>query len=387
MPFSDHYICTECIDHYAIKEYIESIGAQQECSYCEGGIDEVPPLAAPFYDIVEYILEGIKTEWGDPGDEGIGWESKEGGWQWDVHDTYDLLMEVLEIPFATGDLFKDMVKALPDHQWCEKDPYGPQLGDQWLWDWQHFCRLIKHQTRYVFFKLPKAEKKDWHEPDDPCEILDEIGRISIMLDLVVELPVGSEFYRVRTHEAGVNFTTVAELGPPPLEHATSPNRMSPAGIPMFYGAFDQETALAETVKKSDKYATMVKFESLKTFKVIDLTLLPYLPSIFDVERRHLRPTISFMSDFITDLSKPVEKNGQEHIEYVPTQVVTEYFKHIFTDEDKDMVKGILYPSSISEGGKCCALFFNDKNCVQDSTGIHDNSWLSLASASITTINL
>jgi hypothetical protein len=56
------------------------------------------------------------------------------------------------------------------------------------------------------------------------------------------------------------------------------------------------------------------------------------------------------------------KDGREHIDYVPTQVVTEYFRHVFKDGDGQPVKGILYPSARQDGGVCCVLFFEADQC-------------------------
>ena len=39
-------------------------------------------------------------------------------------------------------------------------------------------------------------------------------------------------------------------------------------------------------------------------------------------RRHLRAALSFLRGFVEDLAKPIKKDGREHIEYVPTQIVT-----------------------------------------------------------------
>ena len=38
----------------------------------------------------------------------------------------------------------------------------------------------------------------------------------------------------------------SDLSSPPLQRAKQPNRMSPAGVPMFYGAEDFDTAFQET---------------------------------------------------------------------------------------------------------------------------------------------
>src|SRR5437870_5994128 len=39
-------------------------------------------------------------------------------------------------------------------------------------------------------------------------------------------------------------------------------------------------------------------------------------------RRHLRAALSFLRGFVEGLAKPIKKDGREHIEYVPTQIVT-----------------------------------------------------------------
>lgn len=40
----------------------------------------------------------------------------------------------------------------------------------------------------------------------------------------------------------------------------------------------------------------------------------------------------FLDRFAHEVSKPVAPDALEHIEYVPTQIVTEYFRHAFERE-------------------------------------------------------
>jgi len=54
---------------------------------------------------------------------------------------------------------------------------------------------------------------------------------------------GERFFRARQHHPE-QILIATKLGPPPASQARS-SRMSPAGIVMFYGANDQETALRE----------------------------------------------------------------------------------------------------------------------------------------------
>ena len=153
------------------------------------------------------------------------------------------------------------------------------------------------------------------------------------------------------------------MGPPPLYKATS-SRMSPAGIPMFYGALDEATVLAETPKKKP-YITVAKYHTLVNLNILDLTELPPVPCIFDSHTRHQRTEVQFLHSFVENISKPISKNGAEHIDYVPTQIVTEYFKCLFKTRTRRRINGIFYPSSLRKGGKCCVLFLDINKCTQD----------------------
>lgn len=152
----EKYVCSSCFDEYAIEQFIHRNAESYICDYCGNTSEDEQPIAASIDSVIELIVEGIKTEWGDPGDEGVGWESREGGWVGaDVYDKWDLLKEHLDIGFRRESLFNDVYNSILVDQWCHKDPYGVPLGDEWLFDWEHFSRQLKHHTRYVFFKLPK----------------------------------------------------------------------------------------------------------------------------------------------------------------------------------------------------------------------------------------
>jgi hypothetical protein len=175
-----------------------------------------------------------------------------------------------------------------------------------------------------------------------------------------------KIFRTRIHQNTRSFTNANEMGTVPLEHAKYANRMSPAGIPMFYGAFDPETALLETVDDADisacKVASTGAFQVIKKMEVLDLTKTFQFPSIFDQNRGHLRSTLIFLRNFKEEISKPIRKNGAEHIEYVPSQIFTEYIRHIYKDQSNNNIEGILYPSTKRTGGVCCVLFIENQHC-------------------------
>ena len=62
-----------------------------------------------------------------------------------------------------------------------------------------------------------------------------------------------------------------------------------------------------------------------------------------------------------ELSKEIYEDGREHVEYVPTQILTEYFKYIFYQLTNNQIEGIVYKSSKSEKGKCVVFFMDNKS--------------------------
>jgi hypothetical protein len=95
--------------------------------------------------------------------------------------------------------------------------------------------------------------------------------------------------------------------------------------------------------------------------VLDLTRLPASPSLFDVERRQRRGDLTFLNSFVREVSKPVRRDGTEHIDYVPTQILCEYIRHGFADGE---IAGILFRSTMSPEGTVTALFVDREDCLE-----------------------
>lgn len=380
----DKYVCGKCFNDYAIQAFIEEKAAKQKCDYC-GKRSKSRLIAAPIDDVVEFIASGIKTEWGNPGDEGVGWDSSEGGWvSAPVYNAHELIDEVLEFSNWTEELYDEICKALSEQEWCKVDPHGLRPHERLYYDWERFSEQIKHEVRYLFFRVRKTEQFDIEGRELPFEILYVLGKFVKELGLIKTLPAGTDIYRTRVHRKADKFTSIAQLGPPNPKDAKYSNRMSPAGIPMFYGSQNRKTAIAEILPRNNKtksYVTVVKFTTIRPFKILDITNLPDVPSLFDSHRRHQRTPIKFLKSFLEYLSKPIKNDGREHYDYAPTQVVTEYFRHIFHDEEDERIKGIAYPSSVSSG-KSYVLFFQQDNCMQDNASTDDKIWLSMKSSSI-----
>ena len=355
MP-GERYVCSACVTDRFVKEELDGSLEDEACAYC----GTVP--AADLLVLVDEIADYLVTEFEDPANS-LPYVSREGGYQGVVDDGYDVVMD-LDPWSDREDLVEDVATAFLGNPRCEKD-YGTLKDDDILrYGWKRFSYLIKHHTRHLFFDVvPNKSIQDEGIP--PSRMLVALGTLANDRNLFSILPKGSGVFRARVHDEELSLSTAEELGPPPREAAISSNRMSPAGISMFYGAFDRETALRETfdpTRDPKKGATVATFCSNRDLFMLDLTILPELPSPFDRANRHLRRTLSFLHEFVDDFSRPVARDGREHVDYVPTQVVTEFFRHRHRAPGNASIDGIVYTSSREGGDKAVVLFLSPEEC-------------------------
>ena len=97
---------------------------------------------------------------------------------------------------------------------------------------------------------------------------------------------------------------------------------------MFYGGLERETAVQEVKSNGPTAASIGQFELLDEIRVVDLTVLPPVRGLFADGTRQEKAAIAFLHQFVEDATLPIERDGREHIEYVPTQIVTlsDHFK-------------------------------------------------------------
>ena len=71
-------------------------------------------------------------------------------------------------------------------------------------------------------------------------------------------------------------------------------------------------------------------------------------------------SILFLKSFVEDAIKPINEKDSI-IEYIPTQVVTEYIRY-----NKELnVQGLIYPSSKNRNKNNIVLFFNNDECIKE----------------------
>lgn len=349
------WVCEGCLDddHLAYRIAADA-QAGRDCDYCGASVD-----TAPLQVVIDAVYEGISTEWTDPANE-LPYESREGGYQGSVYDGAEIVYEHLE-PFTEDfNLRTDVAEALRGEYFSQRNYFMLRRREALGFGWERFVEQVKHRTRYLF--LEEADE-DYH-PDDipPARMLDELGLEIRTVGCTRTIATHSSIVRVRIDDAANVHNTAVALGTPRREYARQPNRMSPAGIPMFYGAFDRETALRETVNPTDvrgKIATVGTWVPTRDLLMLDLTSVGPVPSVFDEGARHLREATAFLRAFAAKVSLPIQ--GTEHIDYVPTQVVTEYFRHRYRTDAGERVDGIMYASSRT-GRPACVIFAESEDC-------------------------
>ena len=371
----DKYICAECINDYGLKRYVIAHSTETECSYCGKNSDK--EIAISVNELLDYIIPKIRRYWADPNEAGMSYVTREGGWQGSVIDAHDLIYDQVIVDSDSDEFLADLYSCLDEtRQWCKANLYQLDEDQVLIFGWLEFCKLIKHRARYVFFRVAD-DREDFRDLEEipPKYFLDALGKIIKKLELLTAVDEEADLYRIRFHEPSICFNNSIDLGSPPHQLALQANRMSPAGIPMFYGSFDLETALREVYDPSgasNTYSYGV-FKASRKLLCVDLTKIPEIPSIFDEINGENRENIVFLKSFLSDFTKIVtkDKSSKEHIDYIPTQVVTEYIRHCLSAGKNNFkaIDGVIYPSS--KNGKNSIVLFSEQKHIRGGTDFQE----------------
>ena len=362
-----------CASHFhdkVLKDFINKNGVVGRCDYCQN-----KTINVQLKDFVEFVNDRIREYYGHVDDQGLYLESflmgdeddhiarRVGGYTFPSHrKDYEFVELASEIGLYSdnSELDEDIYGCFPDGPWCVNDPFNSTEGEELIYSWGHFCRLVKHAHRYTFFMEPEFSEPFERSENGLGDILSELSRCVIDSNLIKVLPIGTIIYRGQVHLPDEEITSFKRLASPPDELA-SQNRMSPAGISMFYGGFDLDTVKAEIYTEEDKIKgkiiTIGEFSAIQPLRMIDFTEIPNA-SFFSNYNLH---GLEFLRSFSKSIAQPYPRDNKVNIEYVPTQIMTEYFRHIFTFGSQH-INGLIYNSAQCHGKKCCVLFLNQKDC-------------------------
>ena len=222
------------------------------------------------------------------------------------------------------------------------------------------------------------------------DILKTIAEFIIELNLFTAFPENTQLYnqsdvlfRARQHSIIDEVKDFKDICSPPDQLAGA-NRFSAEGISMFYGAENEKTAIEEIIDRNypNNYITVAEFISTRPLVLIDLRN-KYTIGFFDFSNIHLYESSQFLMSFIHEVSKKFDSTQNKRIEFVPSQVVTEYFKHILPTKYGQQIDGLVYKSAQNNGSDCYVIFADSSKC-SDEKNVRDDTLLIVKMGSIKT---
>lgn len=359
----EKYVCSHHFEDKYLNQYIENHGETGVCSYCKrketvidmsdlanhiamtisiyyNDIDsECLPLASSYFDDKEEQIPGIKRVgcYAVPEDADI------------YEDTLEI-MEDLGLHTDSDSLNDDIGHLFEDNTWIKKDPFELWWNQNKELQWKRFSDMVKHSRRFTFLAMSRVASND--------DILEDLCGILRNMDGILHpIPIGTTLYRTRSldKEPDDNFG-FTDITSAPDKYAGQ-CRMSPAGVSMFYGAFDMETAVAESIKMANEKALVIgEFKTTRELTVVDLITLPREVSVWMDKWE----AVSFLKSFHKDITRPLMNNAKEAIEYIPSQIFTEYLRWMFTDNQGRNIDGLMYSSCKTRKANV-VLFCNNEN--------------------------
>lgn len=359
----EKFVCSNHFKDKYLNQYIENHGEAGVCSYCGhkdtvidmsdlanhiamtisiyfNDIDsECLPLASSYYDDQEEDIPGIKR---------VGcYAVPENA---DVYEDTFEIMEDLGLHTDSDSLNDDIDHLFEDNTWIKKNPFELWWNQKKELQWQRFSDMVKHSRRFTFLAMSRVAGND--------DILNDLGDILRNMDGILHsIPVGATLYRARSLDKELydNFGFSDITSAPDIYAGQC--RMNPAGVSMFYGAFDKETAITESIKTANEKVLVIgEFKTMRELTVVDLIALPTEVSIWMDKSE----AVSFLKSFHKNITRPLKNNANEVIDYIPSQIFTEYLRWMFTDKEGRNIDGLLYRSSKTQKTNV-VLFCNNEN--------------------------
>lgn len=363
------YVCLKHFYDKGLKEFVisKAKNRQMSCAYC-GSVYNTIHLS----ELLSFIYTRLKERFGHPDDEGVGYDSSI--WNEDDEESYFnhdygyilpsnryiyTTEEVFEhIGFDDDidneNLYQDVISASTNNLWCYSDPYGMKLDEELSFLWEQYCSYVKKYKNTYSFNHHPTFKNVITSENGLSDILTEINILIKNCSLIRTLPKDTLIYRARNHSKSEKIELFSQIGAPALKYIKYPNRMSPIDVSMFYGAGTKQTALLEAQSDnsfSDMVTTVGYFKLKKDINIIDFTNIKKDVSFWGDDNLEI---IGFLRSFVNEISKPIDTKNDVQTEYLPTQILTGYFRRNFSNID-----GLIYKSVKDKEGKCYVLFYDN----------------------------
>jgi RES domain-containing protein len=221
--------------------------------------------------------------------------------------------------------------------------------------WEQFCRGIMHGRRFF-----NADAKGLLEAIFTGIHLQKSTTRSAPVYAIRPSDKLARVFRARVTSDAAERQKMLDapalnLGPPP-DRKRQPGRMNPSGIQAFYGAFDIDTCVAELRPAVGTIVASAEFEITEELWVLDMTQFTAPlkePNLFAKDHHRRVTQWRFMQSFEKEISRPISRHD-EHLDYIPTQVVAEFLSNHLAFEaggKTRRIEGIVFRSAQRPAGK------------------------------------
>jgi hypothetical protein len=311
--------CTQCFgDDFLAAKISRLAKAHGRCDFC--GVDAQPLVEpATLFDDFETVLAAYEEK---PSGVSVITMLRE---EWHLFSSFPMVDQ------------SPLLNMIMGEEFCQKTYFvDSSLGQTQVKEWEGFRSELKH--RYRFF--PESGPNLDHLED-------------LLAYLEVKLPPGS-YYRARIQVNGQY--GLDAMGMPPADTCGN-GRANPSGIPYFYIASSEETALAEVRPHPGDFVSIGRFILDREKAVVDLRDPRRSISPFGKDEdtlRALRQDLVFLQKLSDDLAKPFQPR-MAHLEYLPTQYLCEFIR-------KAGYAGVVYRSAVGEGTNYVIFDEEDFHC-------------------------
>jgi hypothetical protein len=345
------HVCQICVGHNYLAKFLKNSYSQYGCDYCKNQRRK----SASVNVIMPAVQTGIRYGFIDAASADLSHDQE---YENSLLSTNEVLEETLSSENVDWppQLINDVADSFVSIEWMPRvysdsishEMPGSYSHAQFRWSWKDFSQVVKHQSRF-HLHLRSAIGQYQKTLIHANEMLPFLGKLFIRHKMVKRVDAGMRFYRARV---GKHPLTAKDNGPPPKELASA-GRMNPAGIPYFYLAYEERTAIAEARALIARDVTLSTWRNSRELLVIDFTNQLKDISIFEGQHSALDQTV-FLRYFLQEISEPLVSDEAAELSYIPTQITCEFLAQVFQYK-KQKMDGLIYTSSIT-GGKNLVLF-------------------------------
>jgi hypothetical protein len=361
----DAPVCLDCLLDEGLKKFFTEGFVSQafaNCHYC----GQKNCITISSVSVQSLIRQHCLTEKNLAVQE-LGYCTAEGGYQGRTYESWELLEKAMDA--VCDQLYHEMKQRLNVWEtFCDNEHTLAPRSERWKSGWEELTTTIKHHTRFLFGQIGDLNPE--RNPDEPTpeEFLKNYIPTGLdKLDAIHTLPAKTKIYRCRETFTDESVTAFEHIGPLPPEYCFSPNRFSPPGISMLYAGKTTKISALEISwsNQAGKVLHTAELETRHDMNILDFTQLAYPRGKFDPQWIDQYHVADFFRAFIADLSKPSTADSTKHLDYVPTQMLCEYFRYYGATKDgiHYPISAIKYPSS-HDGTPCYVFFCDDKQAAQ-----------------------